>query len=503
LRPVAAAGDAPACDEAHRRSATKIDEGRRSSSRTATNPIMAAAVSPPVGQKGSILYVDDEPQNLELFRLQFEKEFHIHVANDAAEALALLEREPVSVVLTDERMPGMRGVDLLARILERWPDVVRVIVSAYNDSDRLILAMNRGHALEYILKPWSVDEVRACIKRCLALAERWRLLVRGAEVGATLAMLATEDRRRRSIAAIVGASAGWLRTLDLARRAAQSDATVLIEAETGTGKEIIAGFIHDASPRALEPFVRVNCGALAEGVLESELFGHEQGAFTGAVRTHKGRFEVADGGTLFLDEIGDISPRLQVALLRVLQERTFERVGGTKTIKVDVRIIAATHRNLRAAVEQGRFREDLFYRLNVIPVAVPPLRERREDIALLVDHFIAEHAAGRRRPRAAPGVIDALTAYDWPGNVRELENVVQRALVLGDGEELTLEDFCLQLQPASGGDQSPREEARELEVKELRQAIVRCGGNLARAARMLGIPRTTLASRAAKLGLLR
>jgi DNA-binding NtrC family response regulator len=463
-----------------------------------------------------ILFVDDEPANLQLFRLQLGERYEVLTAGHGLEALEVLDRESVGVVLSDERMPGMRGVDLLAKVFERWPDVPRVIVSAYSDADRLLLAMNRGHAHEYVLKPWNLDELESCIDRCLMLAERRRALVRDA--GLQAASAAEETAERSAIAGLVGASSGLGRTVEIARRAAASDATVLIQGETGTGKEFFAGFIHACSRRAHGPFVKLNCGALAEGVLESELFGHDQGAFTGAVRAHKGRFELADGGTIFLDEIGDLSAKLQVSLLRVLQERVFERVGGRRSLSVDVRIIAATHRDLAAEVRAGRFREDLFFRLKVIPLDIPPLRDRREDIGALVAHFVSKHARAGTTFRLQPGVLEALASYDWPGNVRELENVVQRAVVLALGDELGLEDFSLRLEDTrrtgevrsglaasaseAASSLSPREEARDLEAERLRNAIVRSGGNLARASRLLGLPRTTLASRAAKLGLL-
>jgi len=359
--------------------------------------------------------------------------------------------------------------------------------------------MNRGHAHEYVLKPWDIGDLRAAIDRCLALVEHRRVLQRDAGLGQSLA---ADERAARPADGLVGATGGLRRTVELARRAAQSDATVLLLGETGTGKEFFAGFIHELGQRAAHPFVRVNCGVLAEGVLESELFGHEQGAFTGAMRARKGRFELADRGTLFLDEIGDISPKFQVSLLRILQERNFERVGGSKTVTVDVRMIAATHRDLGAAVKAGRFREDLFFRLNVVPIEIPPLRERREDIQPLVAHFVHKHANGGAPREVEPSALQALRGYDWPGNVRELENLVQRALILSVGDALTLEDFCLRLDPPEPPPVSAREDGRQREAERVREAIVSNGGNLARAARTLGIPRTTLVSRAAKLGLI-
>ncbi|WP_426755686.1 sigma-54-dependent transcriptional regulator [Myxococcus sp. Y35] len=450
---------------------------------------------------GPLLYVDDEPSNLEVFRLTFEESFAVHTAPNAREALQQMEHERVAVVLTDERMPGMSGIELLARVMERWPDTGRIIVSAYADADRLLRAITQGRAHEYVLKPWRPEELRACIERCLTMAERLRELVARADLGE---VLREQERERHDPGHLVGADGGLQATVHSARRAALSDATVLIHGETGTGKEVIARLIHESSTRSRGPFVRVNCAALAEGVLESELFGHEQGAFTGALRMKRGRFELADGGTLFLDEVGDMSPKLQVSLLRVLQEREFERVGGTKTLKTDVRVVAATHRDLLKLVLEGRFREDLYYRLNVLPIRVPPLRERVEDLDALLTHFISRYAPAGTRPAVAPGVVEGLSRYRWPGNVRELENLVQRAVVLSQGDVLTLDDFSLtfsvpEVPPAVPG---VREQVRQSEQEQLRQLLVSHGGNFAGAARTLGVPRTTLISRAKKYGLL-
>jgi DNA-binding NtrC family response regulator len=455
-----------------------------------------------VGERAAslpVLYVDDEPENLTLFRLQFEDSFNVHTAESGAQALEILAREDIAVLLTDERMPVMRGIDLLARATERWPDTVRIIVSAYSDANRLLDAINRGHAHEYVLKPWNEPELRACVERALQMAQRRQQLAARAERAAVL----EEDLRARVEAGgIVGLEGGLSHLTSLARRAAASDSTMLVLGETGTGKELIAHFIHDQSARREGPFIAVNCAALAEGVLESELFGHEQGAFTGATKQRRGRFELADGGTLFLDEIGEIPARLQVALLRVLQERRIERVGGTTSIPIHARLVAATNRDLEQMVREGRFRADLYYRLSVVPLTVPPLRARPQDIAPLVRHFIAKWAptTGRRAPELDAGVLDALVGYGWPGNVRELENLVQRALVLSLGDVLTLEDFALQ-SPAPAPS-SVRAEARDAEAAQLRQMLVFHGGNCARAAAALGIPRTTLVSRLKKHAIL-
>jgi DNA-binding NtrC family response regulator len=394
-------------------------------------------------------------------------------------------------------MPQVSGIELLAKVVERWPDTVRFIVSAYSDAARLLRAINLGHAHEYILKPWDKAEFDGCIRRGLAIAARRRdLLARAERAGVADA----EARAEYALDGMVGVESGLNAVVKLVRRAAQTDATVLVRGETGTGKELVARLLHEASPRRAGPFIKVNCAALAEGVLESELFGHEKGAFTGAHTLRRGRFELARGGTLFLDEIGDISPKLQATLLRVLQERELERVGGNAPVAVDVRVVTATHRNLEARVREGVFREDLFYRINVVPILVPPVRERPDDIGPLVRHFIAKHGpAGRARRFVSDETIARLQAYAWPGNVREIENIVQRALILAPGDELSIEDFCLRLDIPTG--LKIRELAGSAERESLRRLLIEEGGNIARCARKLGLARTTLLSRVKKHGL--
>lgn len=447
-----------------------------------------------------VLFVDDEPDILALFRLTFGAELDVHTALSGEEALKVLERVDVGVLVTDERMPGMTGIELLARSVERWPDTVRIIVSAYGDGPRLLAAMNRGHAHEYLLKPWNRDELRACLLRALVVSERRRDL----NNKAALADILTEASPPSSDARLVGWSGGLATLAKRLERVAASDVTVLVTGETGTGKELVARSLHDLSSRRSQPFVAVNCGALAEGVLESELFGHEQGSFTGAKSARKGRFELAHRGTLFLDEIGDIPPKTQILLLRVLQERVIERVGGSGSVSVDVRVVAATHRDLGALVKEGKFREDLYFRLNVVPLAVPPLRERASDIPALVAHFIKKHlrsSTARAQPRVGPETLAFLGSYGWPGNVRELENLVQRALVLCEGDELSLDDFTFSY-PALPAEESIREQVQREDAVELREALLLHGGNFSRASRALGVPRTTLVSRAKKFGLL-
>jgi DNA-binding NtrC family response regulator len=455
-----------------------------------------------------VLFVDDELHNLELFRMQFEGGFTIRTAEGGGQALAIMAREPIGVLLADEQMPGMTGIDLLAHAVSRWPDTVRVIVSAYSDPPRLLRAINRGHAHEYIVKPWDKLELAACMERGLAIAERRRALIARAEMGELYERDASEQYDTTHV---IGEDGGLKDVVALARRAAQAEATLLITGETGTGKELIARLVHDASPRRLRPFVRVNCAALAEGVLESELFGHEQGAFTGAHRLRKGRFELANGGTIFLDEIGEVSAKVQATLLRVLQEKEIERVGGSSPIRVDVRVLAATHRDLRRMVREGQFREDLYYRLTVVPLHVPALRDRKADVQLLVQHFLGKHGprVGKIAP-VAPEVYEYLEAYTWPGNVRELENMVQRALILAQGPELTVEDFAFSLDDdvaasastrAANG--SLRDDLKDEERRRILHALDQCHGNQSQAARLLGMPRRTLVERVRAYGVSR
>jgi DNA-binding NtrC family response regulator len=456
-----------------------------------------------------VLFVDDEVGNVELFKMQFEGAFAVRTATGGDDALAIMAREDIGVLLTDERMPGMSGVDLLARAFKRWPDTLRVIVSAYSDSARLLQAINRGHAHDYVVKPWDKAELAACMDRGLEIASRKRALVAQAAMGE---VYARDTGERYDTTQVVGEHGGLEDIIARGRRAAQHDTTLLIIGETGTGKELIARLVHDASPRASRPFVRVNCAALAEGILESELFGHEHGAFTGAHHLRKGRFELAHTGTIFLDEIGEASPKVQATLLRVLQEKEIERVGGSVPIPVDVRVLAATHRDLPQMVRDGKFREDLYYRLNVVPLRVPTLRERRADVRPLVQHFLVKHGlCVGKQATLDEEVYEYLEAYPWPGNVRELENMVQRALALAEGPELTVEDFACDLEdpPAARTSMRPsstaslRDDLKGEEQRRIMGALDHCQGNQSKAAQLLGMPRRTLVERLRAYGISR
>jgi DNA-binding NtrC family response regulator len=380
-----------------------------------------------------ILVVDDEEGLRAVLKILLTKEgYEVRTAGSASEALKALDEEPFHVVLTDIKMPGMSGIDLLKAIRDRDPNLPVVIMTAYASLETAIEAVNQG-AFHYFVKRAKNEEIKLVVRRALEMRR----------LKSENRYLKHELKKTLKARTIIGESERLREVFETVRKVAQSDSTVLLCGESGTGKELFARQIHSESKRAAGPFVSINCGALPENLLESELFGHVKGSFTGAIRDKEGMFSVASGGSFFLDEVGETSLAIQVKLLRVLQEREIIPVGGEKPLKVDVRVIAATNADLEREVEQGAFRPDLFYRLNVIPIVLPPLRERREDIERLVEHFLAHYCAVSQRPvmevdRAA---LDALASYDWPGNVRELENVIERAVILEEGGRLTAE--CL------------------------------------------------------------
>ncbi|RKH04014.1 sigma-54-dependent Fis family transcriptional regulator [Corallococcus sp. CA053C] len=431
-----------------------------------------------------ILVVDDEVNARRAIATILKEEgFEVREAADGVEALGLLADFAPAAVLTDVRMPRMDGLTLMRRAREAGSDATFVVMTAFASVEAAVEAMRAG-AESYLTKPLDMNAVLVVLGKALETRQ-----------------LKTETRQLRERVAerfrvgnIIGDAPELQGVYALIQQAAPTKATVLILGESGTGKELVAQALHELSPRKERPFVKVHCAALSEGLLESELFGHERGAFTGAVARKEGRFELADGGTLFLDEIGEISLAVQVKLLRVLQSREFERVGGTQTLKVDVRIVAATHRDLQAEVKAGRFREDLYYRLNVVAVTLPPLRRRKGDIPALVNHFLERCNAsyGKDVKGLAPGTLQALMSHDWPGNIRELENAVERAVVLARGEELTADD----LPPVLRGPRpSPESSERLIPGASLaaieREAILRTlemvQGSTTRAAEVLGI----------------
>ncbi|HWM88072.1 MAG TPA: sigma-54 dependent transcriptional regulator [Kofleriaceae bacterium] len=430
--------------------------------------------------------MDDEADaSAALAELLRDRGYLVETARDGFKALPKLKEFAPDLLLTDLRMPGMDGLSLMRRAREIDPDCVAIVMTAYGALDTAMAAMRHG-ATDYVTKPIHVDELLRVIEPVL---ERRR----ARRTTATGELTPAPDR----LDDIVGSSAPMRDVFETVRQVAPSRASVLITGESGTGKELVAAAIHRHSPRAGGPFVRLHCAALAETLLESELFGHERGAFTGAAVRREGRFQQADGGTLFLDEIGDISPSTQIKLLRFLQEREFERVGGNQTIKVDLRIVAATNRDLRASVQEGRFREDLFYRINVVSIEVPPLRERDGDLSLLACHFLHKYAAQNQK-RIAGFTTEAMNRIlhcPWPGNVRELENAIERAVVVCREAEIRAEDLPPTIRPlVVAADASPKVPGATLAAIE-RHAILATleytGGCTSRAAAILGIsPRT-------------
>jgi DNA-binding NtrC family response regulator len=435
----------------------------------------------------TLLVVDDEQSNLTSLKKIFEREkLRVFTAESAKAALEVARRHQVQVVLTDLMMPGTNGVELLRALREVSPDTEVVLMTAYGTVETAVVAMREG-AYDFVEKPLKRMTI---VKSVLKAAEHHSLLAENRSLRQELRLLTAGE--------IVGQSPALRRVLEVATQAAPSTATVLILGESGTGKELIARYTHSKSARSTGPFVAVNCAAIPESILEAELFGHERGAFTGAVGKREGRFAKARGGTLFLDEIGELSPAVQVKILRVLQEGEYEPVGGD-TVKADVRVVAATNRDLKTEVEEGRFREDLYYRLNVISVTAPPLRARREDIPLLVDHFLGVYCRknGRTRLRVPSEVMSKLIDHTWPGNVRELQNVIERAAVLCRSDTLSLEDLPENIEHAVPTAASTLSfpigtPLDEVERRLIRETLRTTGGDKSLAAQLLGISTRTI-----------
>lgn len=438
-----------------------------------------------------ILIVDDEEGMRRLLSRVLSREgYETSTVASGAEALRLVANERFDLVVTDIKMPEMDGLELLAELKQYEPSLPIIVITAYGTIENAVQALRSG-AYDYIAKPFENDEIKLTVAKAF---ERERLLAENRYLHAEL-------EGRYDFSGIVGGSPAMQQVYEMASSVAVSNANVLITGESGTGKELLARSIHYSSPRKEKPFVVLNCAALSEGVLESELFGHEKGAFSGALDTRKGRFERADQGTLFIDEVAEMSMAAQVKLLRVIQEHEFERVGGNKTISVDVRIVAATNKKLEDQVKDGKFREDLYYRLNVVNINVPPLRSRREDVEPLSRFFLEKYTAetGKKITDLSPRALSCLLAHDWPGNVRELQNAIERAVVLSKGTVLTPRDFpqgmqgddqiCLQI-PEKGG--SLTDILEDLERQLIIQTLQREDGSQTRAAETLGIKRTTL-----------
>jgi len=441
----------------------------------------------------TILIVDDEKNYLVVLEALLGPEGYETLTTDnAPDALRQVREADLDLVITDMKMPKMNGMELLEEAKSIKPDLPVIIMTAYGTIELAVEAMKK-HAYDYITKPFQNEQLKLTVKKAL---ENYRLIKENRLLNEALS-----DRFKYGN--IIGKSKPMLKVYHLIEKVAQSKASVLITGPSGTGKELVAKAIHYDSPRKDRPFVSINCGALTETLLESELFGHEKGAFTGAIAMKKGRFELANEGTLFLDEVGEMSPSLQVKLLRVLQEMEFERVGGTRTIKVDVRVLSASNRNIKDDVTEGTFREDLFYRLNVIHVEVPTLHERTDDIPLLVKHFIEKHRddEGKNKVELSPEVWKALYSYSWPGNVRELENVIERAVIMNSGDMITLEDFPEELTGAQTEFDVDRfipssiylaDALERIEEKMIRRALAQCNNIQAHAAKNLGITKSLI-----------
>jgi DNA-binding NtrC family response regulator len=443
--------------------------------------------------KKSLLIVDDEKHTRDGLRAAFEDHYEVSVASDAAGALALFEADPTDVVITDLRLGADDGMDLMERLLKRPEPPVCIMMTAYGSVDTAVDAMRRG-AYDFVTKPVNIDRLEMLVRR--SLRER--------EVQAENAELRREVVKSRAPDRMIGRSPAMERVFETIRQVAPSKATVLIQGESGTGKEVAAKAIHTLSLRAEKPFVAVHCAALSPQLLESELFGHEKGAFTGAGERRIGRFEQASGGTLFLDEIGEIDPTVQVKILRVLGEKTFERVGGNQMLTADVRLIAATNKDLAAMVREGTFREDLFFRLHVVPLTMPPLRDHREDIPLLVNAFLKEMAKEHGKPhrRFDTQAMEAMESYGWPGNIRELRAAVEHAVVLGSGDELTLRDLPSALRAAASPAPAEGElNLARIEETMIRKALAESAENRTLAAKKLGISRRTLHRHLAQFGI--
>jgi len=444
-----------------------------------------------------ILVVDDEAVVRESLTLWFREDGHtVGSAHDAREALTLLRKEPWDLALVDIKMPGMDGLELNRQIREHCPQTTVIIMTAFASVDSAVQALKEG-AYDYITKPFDPDHLTHLVRQT---AER-RTLVR------------ENENLRRKLAdtleaqPILGRSPQIRQALEMIDTVAPTDTTVLVTGESGTGKELVARAIHARSPRGYMPMVVVNCGALPEGTLESELFGHERGAFTGAHFRHKGKFELADGGTLFLDEVAEISPRIQVELLRVLEEKRITRLGGTAVVRADFRLIAATNKDLLALVQDGGFREDLYYRLNVFHIPLPPLRERREDVLLLAEALLARVARSMNCPvpRLAPETQDALLNHDWPGNVRELANGLERALVVQRGDPsgvLRPEHLPFAASRAgNAGENGSSRSLAQMERRHILRVLESTGWNISQTARILDVDRTTVYNKMKQHGL--
>jgi DNA-binding NtrC family response regulator len=432
-----------------------------------------------------ILIVDDEETICEAFKGWFIRDgYQVDTAFTGAEALALVQEKPYDIYLVDIKMPGMDGIELLARLKDHQPDAIVIIMTAHGSIQTAVEAMKRG-AVDYLCKPFDPDELSLLMGRVIAHRDL-------REENVVLREQLSEHQEGIFDVFIIH-SEPMRRIFESIEEVARSSAPILITGETGVGKEMVARAIHYKSERSEGPFLAVNCGSLAESILESELFGHEKGAFTGAVKARRGRIEMADNGTLFLDEVGEISAKMQVSLLRVLEEKSFVRVGGNQSLHSDFRLISATHRDLTSLIKEGLFREDFYYRINVITILIPPLRERLDDIPILADHFLKRysHETGKHVEGFTQKALELLTSYHWPGNIRELRNVIERAVVIARGRMLGASELTF-LNPRAQTLPLGVTTLLDHEISLIKAALDACNGNIIRASKRLGINRSTL-----------
>ena len=442
-----------------------------------------------MAEKISILIVDDEESVRDsLYNWFIEDGYDVECAENAKRALVLLESREFDIVLADIKMPGMDGMEMHKRIRALNKDTIVIIMTAFASVDTAVQALKDG-AYDYVTKPFDPDDLSHLIRNAAT-----QISLKSENEALKIKVTSLED-----IDDLVGQSEAIRKVLKQVESVAQSNSSVIITGESGTGKELVARAIHSNSPRKFFPLISVHCGALTESLLESELFGHEKGAFTGATFNRKGRFEMADGGTIFLDEIATISPKMQIELLRVLETKSFVRVGGNKDITSDFRVICATNRDLKSMVKSGTFREDLFYRLNVVNITIPPLRERTDDIPLLVNHFIKKYCTSMSRDMITtePGALKHLERFEFPGNVRELENMIERAIVIGNGKEIRLKDLPMGKEAII----SSVESLDELEKRHIEQILNKYGWNVSRSAKALDVDRVTLYNKIKKYNL--
>jgi DNA-binding NtrC family response regulator len=445
-----------------------------------------------------VLIADDEKNMRWVLAQALEAdEYEVVQAEDGKEALAAIAEQAPDIMILDHRMPAPDGMEVLRRVRAENHRFPIIMLTAHGNVETAVDAMKAG-ATEYLTKPFDLEELKIAIDKALTMMN----------LAAEVERLREELDKEYDIEGFVAADTQMLEILETVKKVASTEATALVYGESGTGKELVARALHALSERAEKPFVSISAGALPETLLESELFGYEKGAFTGATTAKPGKFELANGGTLFLDEIGDITPAVQVKLLRVLQEQTFERLGGTRLVEVDVRVVAATNRDLQQLIADGEFREDLFYRLNVVPITLPPLRARPGDIPLLVAHFMEKYSAGERT--LSDEAMEALVSYQWPGNIRELENTIERILILAHGEEIGVDDLPGEVRTGfvacsvtSAGIELPEDgvDLEEVELDLVRQALDRTGGSAAKAAKLLGLTPKTMEARMTRLGL--